>query len=75
VSRIWIEHCEGDPRNVYPNNFRAISMFRDPVAPKRFTDDELLEHLAWRCGSPQAPDVLDPEGFLFGAVWYDLEEK
>lgn len=75
MSRVWIEHCEGDPRDVYPRSIRHVIPFRDPEWPKRFTDEELLEHLAWRCGSRLTPDVLDPEGFLFGKVWYALEDS
>jgi len=74
VTRIWIEHCEGDPREVYPKMSRVISLFKPPEFPKRFTDTELLEHLTWRCGSELDPGLLDPDGFLFGGVVYSLEK-
>lgn len=75
MSRMWVEHCEGDPRDVYPRSVRFITPFRPPDFPKRFTDDELVDHLSWRCGSQLSPDVLDPDGFLFGAVWYAPEDS
>lgn len=74
MTRIWIERCEGDPNDIYPRNLRVISPYMRTDFPKRFTDAELIEHLSARCGSQLTRNILDPAGFLFGKVIYEVEK-